>query len=1225
MHLICVYLFLQIDRTYFSKPNLIAKGYNKTLTADHLNGLRSAGRFSNDPIKLNGALDDNKGIFNNPSTFVLNADSMSERFGSRLNEKYGAFGSKASTKRKQNNNKTKTVSEALDKESYIVRNQFPNNGHLEWYQYHSSIPSSLSSDQINVFSPVDKIKESHQTSIKMKNGSSSLSQASPHEQKTSNRTPSVLSVKGADFHEQGNVSPIAQSQNLSTHKISELSDSSVKTTPINQEIKAGKEIELHKVTVQNSKLQKENSHRTLFPKVTSLSNAASKTKIPTKERKQLQGKLSNNQKKKTETSWLFNNDSFPVSKSLVSSPMSTIFDTSDENGQYYHYVMNIGGTHGHKMHSMRNLFKLLNENGNGKNTRAIQILREKLNQMYFNNTRNSTNQSAESSKKGDNIYTKITENNATVKETHENAIESLKIFDVAFPNRTIIKNKNQQMPDKIIKNNTITSSGEEQTVPASSTSKDLLIERTTNNPMTPGFTTSSFLEDLFEIDSTTIGILDSTDITTRINETDCRQEQFLLLPTSLPDVVSAPQLTVKKLHGNNSTEFTNKSADQILFLVESTTVSDIDGYNKSDTELNDFFQLTAKTAISFEASGVTTDSSIVSENSTFILTTSEVSNLTNIFSLVLENFSDAAALIPSSIINETEDKNELKKAFYPTTESIILTEISAVTTDSSIVDDTYIHISPEPSESSLSTFLQNSSDSTTILSSIKADAIIFNDLTTDPPTLTTTFYETSRIISEHHKGNNSIDANFNLNASIEMSNYTNTNEIEDKQNSTFVKDEKSTPMTENAALKLQETDSMPNFNNKTFSSSETGSMTSLPNIYKVKLSANGNIYDLNNSLSNETSTVGTQQINRNSQETNSTVEVNIINKADSEYSISHLKGQNELTNKPELELISTKTNNSLNRILASESNANDTVDLSSETIKSTKLLEIESVNIPSGVVSNSSAGPITISSLKDAVNISHLSDYHLLSHLQNTTDNSLSDSTLSSKLNNEIIHDSYLPINYLNDYYFKELSDVHNEKSSFVIPSILDDEGVFSQSIHSENSHFVPLVVENYEIHSPEESQNQVNFKYINYHYEPDTAFVQQTDFKPDNQPKVVAFPPVTEYEDVVGYDGYEQIPDAEYVELVPYEDFDYYNQGSEVDENKFLSDSLHFMDDFAVSTLNEKAKHNELIFDNENEYRETNSLNTNLQKSMNNADKTTLETPRTIPKFGARLQKKNV
>ncbi|GIY54727.1 hypothetical protein CEXT_176491 [Caerostris extrusa] len=54
---------------------------------------------------------------------------------------------------------------------------------------------------------------------------------------------------------------------------------------------------------------------------------------------------------------------FPLSKSLISSPMSTIFDTSDDKGgQYYHYVMKVGHNSGNnmpsgiKMSPTRNLF-----------------------------------------------------------------------------------------------------------------------------------------------------------------------------------------------------------------------------------------------------------------------------------------------------------------------------------------------------------------------------------------------------------------------------------------------------------------------------------------------------------------------------------------------------------------------------------------------------------------------------------------------------------------------------------------------------------------------------------------------------------------------------------------------------------------------------------------------------------------------------------------------------
>ncbi|GFR31806.1 uncharacterized protein TNCT_645721 [Trichonephila clavata] len=60
----------------------------------------------------------------------------------------------------------------------------------------------------------------------------------------------------------------------------------------------------------------------------------------------------------------------PLSKPLIKSPLSTVFDTSKENGQYYHYVMNMGqnpSTNENKktkIYSTGNaLYKILNETG----------------------------------------------------------------------------------------------------------------------------------------------------------------------------------------------------------------------------------------------------------------------------------------------------------------------------------------------------------------------------------------------------------------------------------------------------------------------------------------------------------------------------------------------------------------------------------------------------------------------------------------------------------------------------------------------------------------------------------------------------------------------------------------------------------------------------------------------------------------------------------------------
>ncbi|XP_035218934.1 uncharacterized protein LOC118192142 [Stegodyphus dumicola] len=73
--------------------------------------------------------------------------------------------------------------------------------------------------------------------------------------------------------------------------------------------------------------------------------------------------------KKEENTFPLNYTEFN-SHSLLKSPMSTIFDTSSENGQYYHYVMNLGknidkdSLKRSKFYSTGNgLFKILNETG----------------------------------------------------------------------------------------------------------------------------------------------------------------------------------------------------------------------------------------------------------------------------------------------------------------------------------------------------------------------------------------------------------------------------------------------------------------------------------------------------------------------------------------------------------------------------------------------------------------------------------------------------------------------------------------------------------------------------------------------------------------------------------------------------------------------------------------------------------------------------------------------
>ncbi|GBL77366.1 hypothetical protein AVEN_42015-1, partial [Araneus ventricosus] len=1208
-----------------------------------------------------------------------------------------------SNKTKVDNNVTNQTFSRLpiaQRESLLVRNQYQNNGHLQWYQYLPSIPSSGHTRQNHVDYPADSTNESHGTGMSVINDTFFLSQESS-EQKETNLTISDFKEKGNGTQDQEFKAPVSEEQKPPVdHEIVSLNastpESSIQSTGENQKVKADKQKELQKVTVKHFKLQQksseQNSQEKGLAKSTDLPSNARKTVITTKKMKSLQSmqnKLSNFQEKKAETRWLLkNNVSFPVSKSLVSSPMSTIFDTSNENGQYYHYVMNIGSKNRNKMHSVRNLFKILSESGNGKNTREMKILREKLKNIYFNNVRKGNKQPIESSRKETNIYTNNTNSSVNALETLENASAISEIpknvSNVTFQDSTFEKDTKQQITDKFIDNSTSIVSIEKQTGPSTSTTKDVLTEATTMQPTMQQSSTSSFLADLFEIDSTTkdilttIAILDKAETTTKINGIDSRGKPPLLLPTIVPDVDSDSVLIVKKSYKNNSDNLQVERNGISSFIAQSTTVSGVDRNCRNTTELKNSLQFKQKTTTSYETSAVTTDSTTVpemspfiststelgvdrncrnttelknspqfkqetttsyetsavttdsttvTEMSPFISTSTELSNSTSILSVGLDNFLTEITTTPSSSASEIDQDNKLKEPFYFSTTANSYSESLGVTTDSSIATEAHIQTSPGPTDPSLSSSTltpnENSNNSSAIPPSTNATEIPLNVLESDLPASFSTFEENPRNISGQYEDDNSRTTNIveiNSNASTKMNEDTNTNEIKYEMKSTSIKSGQSTAMIANATLHIESADSMLDFNNKTLPPRETEYRLLLANTSDVELSANGNNH-LNNSILNETLESGTQLNTESSLGTHFPLASSMTNIKDSDNPALYSKGQNETLIKPNLPLVPTETNTSVNEMLISDTNGGNISDLTSRITQSSISPEMKSLNLPHEVVSNSSDGSISINPMQYASDFSNLSDSQYPDQLQLTTENSISNLSFSSSLNDELIHKSYVPANYLNNYYFKETN--HNEESSFLLPSIVDEEAGFPLSIHNEDLHFVPSVVENYQIHSPEESQSQVNFKYINYHYEPDTPYVQEEKFKSPSQPQVVNIPFDIESDDITAYKVYEQMPDVEYVELVPYADINFDNSDPEVDESKFLSDSVLSLDDYSIPTLNENVQHNELNHDNENGYFDRNSLSKNLFVSASNVEEPTYITPNTSPKFGTRLQKK--
>ncbi|CAL1288703.1 unnamed protein product [Larinioides sclopetarius] len=1087
------------------------------------------------------------------------------------------------------------------RESLFVRNQYPNDGHLQWYQYLPST-SSVPTRQNHVADPVDSKNECHETGNKANKDEFVLSDE-PSEQKLSYLTVSGMKEKERDIQGQELRASVSEKQEPPVdHEMIPLSASSLKSsiesTGGNQNLKADNPKELQKkITVTNFKLQQKSSEQhsnNISVKSIALPNSARKRVFTTKKMKStksIKNETSDLQNKKAETRWLLkNNTSFPSLKYLMSSPMSTIFDTSNENGQYYHYVMNIGGRNGNKANSVRNLFKILNESGDGKNIKGMKSLREKLKNIYFNKTPKGTKKPTESSRMKTKNYFKNTNRSANAMEILENVLDisaiSKNVSNVKFQNHTFENDTIQHITDKFINNSTTLVSMEEQTVTPST--KRMLTEATTMQPTTQRF---SNLEDLSEIYLTTkdkltsTTILEKTETTTRINGVESKEKLSLFKPTIVPNVASFSVLLVKKSQGNNSIDFQVGTNDLSSYITQSPTVSSTDRNGRNTTELKDSLEFTQKTTTSDETSVVTTDFTTVTEISPFISTSTELLNSTSIFSVGLNNFLDSIATTTSSTILEIDEDNKSEESFYLNTTDSSYSESLGLTTDSNITSEAYIQTFPGPTEPSVLEFtLTPNENSNNKIQSLKNISWIYGD-------------------------GDSVDTTIdviNSNKSTHMN--KDTNEIKYESKLTFVKDDKFNAMVANATLYIKSADSLLNLNNQTLPSRETEYRLPLSNTSELELSAIANNH-LNNSLSNETLTAGAEPNNENNLGTPSPLESIVTNVTERENPASYSEDKNETIFRPNIPLVPTETNASKTEILPSDSKVNNIPDLTYT--QSSESLEIQSMKVPRDVLSNSSEDSLSITAMKAANNISTLSDSAHPYRPQHATESSISNLSLSSSVNDEIIHESSMPVNYLNNYYFKE---TNYDEESLLSPSIVDEEARFPLLVHDENFHFVPSVVENYQIHSPEESQSQVNFKYVNYHYEPDTPLYLQGKFESAGNTQVKEIPSVIEFDDIADYKEYDQMPDVEYVELVPYADISYDNH--EVDESKFLSDTFLFLDDYTSPKLNENVKYNELNHDNENLHFGRNSLSKNFLESTSTID---------TPKFGTRLKKKNL
>ncbi|GIY13148.1 uncharacterized protein CDAR_295331 [Caerostris darwini] len=197
-----------------------------------------------------------------------------------------------------------------------------------------------------------------------------------------------------------------------------------------------------------------------------------------------------------------NNTSFSSSKSFISLPMSTIFDTSNENGQYYHYVMNIGQNKMPRRIRVNsvNLFKLLNQTDLRKRIKASKQLPEKIDRFYNHNKSNKINNASVIIDKENKIINETLKSDLKVNGSLTDSSKILKgipkVYLAGLKNKYFIQNNVSKINEQTI---TIDRKKESQ---EQSIQRQIEMVTTTMIPVSEQYTTSTILGDLFGMNTT---------------------------------------------------------------------------------------------------------------------------------------------------------------------------------------------------------------------------------------------------------------------------------------------------------------------------------------------------------------------------------------------------------------------------------------------------------------------------------------------------------------------------------------------------------------------------------------------------------------------------------------------------------------------------------------------------------------------------------------------------
>ncbi|GFV58308.1 uncharacterized protein TNCV_558701 [Trichonephila clavipes] len=871
---------------------------------------------------------------------------------------------------------------------------------------------------------------------------------------------------------------------------------------------------------------------------------------------------------------------FPQSKPLISLPMATIFDTVRENGQYYHYVMNVGSKNNKniipsrmKMPTVGNLFKILNGTHPRQPIDNLKQLMEKVNRFNVNDSQKQTKlvPTVEEKEKV-SIPTSSIDTKIFSGEVTDISPKSEDIPAVTLP-YIIFEIDDHQSPNGVV-NEIAKIVDTEEPLTSTSVSNDLVKEILTSaNPASKKSTTTSFLTQLFDI--TTIDGTPTTEKSTSEIEkfvTDEKENDNEKELTSL--FITVPETSLSSLFSenvreNNGREREETASDVPLYTEKTTTTPEPNLDITTIDELKEYLDLTPTTTSSYETSTITSELNTIKEQS-------------SVFEISTETSSPQSTISPTE---KYEDSGESVTTTLPssTTESTSVTTIGSVST-----------------LSTTATSSENTENITEITDGPN-DFIVVDVINTD--------------------------------SSITDSEISGTTEFANEQETKTESTEQQKPMLELVIQNTEMNDFMSRINNMPIMIRVVNPMTTMspiPTTTETTTTEEGSTVNNDIPWTTESSKENTDD---SSKFTEVTSESTISS------TIAYLEDTVEDTSPSTIAPITTfeKIENEEKQKTNTASSTLETGKLSNY-IDSTTTLKFEPKSkeaSPSVTEVMSTSKSITerpsTSNTKDQIKTStptkEENDIETTSTetpdtiqytLVNPVDSTIFDRT---SLNHEKIIDyaTKLAESLGNLHHTEEPEDYHDGERMVFVTTEGDSTSTIESTGATEPLHVIPVFFESDEARTPEESQNIANFKTFGNQFRTNNPLARQNQF--NSFPKITNFTSLKS-EKIANYKSYEKPSSpVDYVDFASYKDIDYNSQISVGEDSKFPSEAFYVLDDYDILPSNPVDQQGDYILVGGDGNFDSNGLPANIMESSNLNGRPVYILDGSLPKFGSRFQ----